>query len=129
MRDITEKRTGDERMQASLREKEILLKEIHHRVKNNLQMIASLLSLQSEYVTHSKAVELLEDMKSRVRSIAAIHEMLYGSADLSRIDFAAYLHTLSNDCDRSTRRWLAECDWKSIPDQCFLISPKRCPAV
>jgi PAS domain S-box-containing protein len=97
MRDITEKRTADERMHASLREKEILLKEIHHRVKNNLQMIASLLSLQSEYVTHSKAVELLDDMRSRVRSIAAIHEMLYGSADLSKIDFAAYLHALSHD--------------------------------
>jgi PAS domain S-box-containing protein len=97
MRDITDRRKAEEQIRGSLREKEILLKEIHHRVKNNLQMIASLLSLQSEYLGHSKAVDLLEDMKGRVRSIAAIHEMLYGSADLSRIDFARYLNTLAKD--------------------------------
>ncbi|HEX4231979.1 MAG TPA: chemotaxis protein CheB [Bryobacteraceae bacterium] len=97
MRDITERRTAEEQIRASLREKEILLKEIHHRVKNNLQMIASLLSLQTEYLGHSKTVDLLEDMKGRVRSIAAIHEMLYGSADLSRIDFAGYLNALAKD--------------------------------
>jgi PAS domain S-box-containing protein len=97
MRDITERRNVEVQIRSSLREKEILLKEIHHRVKNNLQMIASLLSLQSEHLGHSKAVELMEDMKSRVRSIAAIHEMLYGSADLSRIDFAGYLNALAKD--------------------------------
>jgi two-component system CheB/CheR fusion protein len=97
MRDITERRTVEQQIRGSLHEKEILLKEIHHRVKNNLQMIASLLSLQSEYLGHSKAVELLEDMKSRVRSIAAIHEILYGSADLSQIDFAGYVDALAKD--------------------------------
>lgn len=97
MRDVTERREVDERIRSSLREKEILLKEIHHRVKNNLQMIASLLSLQSEYLEQSNPQDLLEDMKSRVRSIAAIHDMLYGSADLSQIDFAGYLGALGRD--------------------------------
>jgi two-component sensor histidine kinase len=97
MRDITDRKQGEEQLRASLREKEILLKEIHHRVKNNLQVIASLLSLQSEYLEESKPLAMLEDMKNRVRSIAAIHEMLYGSADLSRIDFAGYLNSIAKD--------------------------------
>jgi len=86
--DVTARKLADERLRTSLREKEVLLKEIHHRVKNNLQVIASLLSLQSEHITDSKVLVMLEEMNNRVRSIAAIHEMLYGYADLSRIDFA-----------------------------------------
>lgn len=75
----------------------MLLKEIHHRVKNNPQVIASLLSLQSEYLADTKALAMMEDMKNRVRSIAAIHEMLYASTDLSRIDFGAYLNSIAKD--------------------------------
>jgi two-component sensor histidine kinase len=97
MRDITEQRTAEDQIRASLQEKEVLLKEIHHRVKNNLQVIVSLLSLQSEYLAGSGVLTTLEDMKNRVRSIAAIHEMLYGSADLSRVDFAAYLDSIAQD--------------------------------
>jgi two-component system, chemotaxis family, CheB/CheR fusion protein len=95
--DITARKRADEQLRASLREKEVLLKEIHHRVKNNLQVIASLLSLQSEHIADSKVLAMLEEMNNRVRSIAAIHEMLYGSADLSRIDFASYLNTIAKD--------------------------------
>jgi two-component system CheB/CheR fusion protein len=95
--DITARKLADEQLRASLREKEVLLKEIHHRVKNNLQVIASLLSLQSEHIADSKVLAMLEAMNNRVRSIAAIHEMLYGSADLSRIDFAGYLNTIARD--------------------------------
>jgi two-component system CheB/CheR fusion protein len=95
--DITARKRADEQLRASLREKEVLLKEVHHRVKNNLQVIASLLSLQSEHIADSKVLAMLEEMNNRVRSIAAIHEMLYGSADLSRIDFAGYLNTIAKD--------------------------------
>lgn len=95
--DITARKHADRQLRQSLREKEVLLKEIHHRVKNNLQVIASLLSLQSEYLVDSKAFAMIEDMKNRVRSIAAIHEMLYASTDLSRIDFSAYLNAIAKD--------------------------------
>jgi two-component system CheB/CheR fusion protein len=95
--DITARKRADQQLRTSLREKEVLLKEIHHRVKNNLQVIASLLSLQSEHIADSKVLAMLEEMNNRVRSIAAIHEMLYGSTDLSRIDFAAYLNTIAKD--------------------------------
>ncbi len=95
--DVTARKQADEQLLASLREKEVLLKEIHHRVKNNLQVVASLLSLQSEHIADAQVLAMLEEMNNRVRSIAAIHEMLYGSEDLSRIDFAGYLNTIAKD--------------------------------
>ncbi len=95
--DITERQRADRQLRASLREKEVLLKEIHHRVKNNLQVISSLLSLQAESLDDPFARGMLEQMNTRVRSIAAIHEVLYGAADFSRIDFSTYLNRLAND--------------------------------
>ena len=97
LRDVTDRARADQQLRASLREKEVLLKEVHHRVKNNLQVIASLLSLQSEYVPDAKSRAVLEEMNTRVRSIAAIHEMLYAAPDLSSIDFGKYLDTLAKD--------------------------------
>ena len=95
--DITERQRADRQLRASLREKEVLLKEIHHRVKNNLQVIASLLSLRAETLDDAVSRGMLEQMNTRVRSIAVIHEMLYGASDLSRIDFSTYLDRLAND--------------------------------
>ncbi len=97
LRDVTDRARADQQLRTSLREKEVLLKEIHHRVKNNLQVIASLLSLQSEYLPDAKSRAVLEEMNTRVRSIAAIHEMLYAAPDLSSIDFGKYLDTLAKD--------------------------------
>jgi len=97
MRDITERRTVDEQIRTSLREKEVLLKEIHHRVKNNLQVITSLLRLQSEFISDRQAVGLFEEMHARVRSIATIHEMLYAAHDLGKVDFGAYSQRLTRD--------------------------------
>lgn len=80
--------------EAALREKEVLLKEVHHRVKNNLQIVSSLLSLQSAGVQDHVALSQYQDNQSRIRSMALIHEQLYRSDDLTHIDFGSYLRNL-----------------------------------
>jgi PAS domain S-box-containing protein len=92
--DITETKRAEEVVRAALREKETLLKEIHHRVKNNLQITSSLLRLQLGRVTDPAARHILQDSQDRIRSMALVHEMLYRSADLSRVEFGRYIHSL-----------------------------------
>lgn len=109
-RDLTEKKKAEALILKNIREKEILLKEIHHRVKNNLQIISSLLNLQAANTKDNQAQKVLHQSKTRVESMARIHQMLYGAEDLYNIDYGEYLRGLiselidpmSNDEDKIT---------------------------
>jgi two-component sensor histidine kinase len=82
------------RMQASLKEKDVLLKEVYHRVKNNMQFIFSLLNLQSQYVKDDRAREMLKNCQHRIRSMQLVHERMYQSKGLGKIEFAWYVRSL-----------------------------------
>ena len=84
------------RLVNSLHEKDILLKEVHHRVKNNIQMISSLLNLQSRYIIDQEALEILRDSRNRIESIALVHEKLYRSQDLAHIAMNSYITELTS---------------------------------
>jgi PAS domain S-box-containing protein len=103
IRDITERKKAEDKIQASLREKEVLLREIHHRVKNNMQIIYSLLRLQSRETDEKKEVDMLLESQNRIRSMSLIHEKLYQSEDLAHIDFSEYIGDLTKELFRSYR--------------------------
>ncbi|NJD76766.1 MAG: PAS domain S-box protein [Candidatus Methanoperedens sp.] len=93
-KDITERKRAEEKIMASLKEKEILLREIHHRVKNNMQIISSLLRLQSENVKNEEYLEIFKDSYNRIRTMSLVHEKLYQSRDFTNINFKDYIHDL-----------------------------------
>ncbi len=95
--DITARKKAEDQLRESLKEKEVLLGEIHHRVKNNLQVIYSLLSIQTEYVKQKKYCNILKDCQNQILSMAQVHEKLYQSKNLSEINIKEYILDLAGD--------------------------------
>lgn len=97
VRDLTNSKRNERALQKSLDEKNVLLQEVHHRVKNNLQTIQSLLSLQSEALDNPDIAQAFLEAQNRVRSIALVHERLYRAGDFSKVDFSEYVKDLSRN--------------------------------
>jgi len=120
-------RLSEEELRHSLKEKEVLIKEVHHRVKNNLQVIISLIKLQSDSISDTATVQHLSTILNRIRSIAYVHELLYRSHDLSRIDFESYLNkivqSLRSMYSDESRRINIEIESKNV----FLTVDKAVP--
>jgi PAS domain S-box-containing protein len=100
IRDVTEQRAARKALEQSLAQKEVLLKEVHHRVKNNLQIVSSLLNLQKARLD-AQAASAIEDSRHRIRSMALVHERLYRTGDLQALDFGAYMEELLRDLHHS----------------------------
>ncbi|MEM7162609.1 MAG: histidine kinase dimerization/phosphoacceptor domain -containing protein [Bacteroidota bacterium] len=94
---ITDKKTAESQIIDSLKEKEVLLQEVHHRVKNNLQVISSILNLQSSYVKDKNSLDILRESQNRIKSMSFIHESLYQTKDFSQVDFEDYITGLTKN--------------------------------
>jgi len=101
VQDITEQKRAEDAMRASLKEKTVLLKEVHHRVKNNLQIVISLLHLQAVRIKNPEALEAMQETANRVRSMALLHETLYLSESLARVNFGSYIEHICSHLFRS----------------------------
>lgn len=118
--EVSERKAAEALVLASLQEKEVLLKEIHHRVKNNLQIISSLLNLQTQGVKDTGTLQAMRDSQTRVRSMALIHEKLYQSESLANIEFGEYVKSLANDLFRTYRGHAGGVQLKVQVDEVFL---------
>jgi two-component sensor histidine kinase len=96
IRDITDRKESEDKIKHALTEKDVLLKEIHHRVKNNLQVVTALIELQIQYMKDANSINTLRDSQNRIRTMALIHETLYRSHDLARVEFPIYIEKLVN---------------------------------
>lgn len=104
VQDVTERKVAEMTLLHSLREKEILLRELHHRVKNNLQVISSMLSLQARHIDPDNARQAFIDSRERIRGLAMVHERLYASGDLGRVDMTAHARYLATRLSRIYRK-------------------------
>ena len=95
--DLTHKKETELKLRKLLNEKEVLLKEVHHRVKNNLQVISSILNLQSSYVKDQMTLDILRESQNRIKTMSFIHESLYRSDDFSYVNFSNYINSLSSN--------------------------------
>ena len=119
-REITERKRAETLLKGSLKEKEVLLKEIHHRVKNNMQIISSLLRLQAWRIKNKKMQEMFNVSQDRIKSMALIHEKLYQSKDLARIDFSDYTKSLVNNLVSMYRAGMEDIDIKLEMEEFYL---------
>jgi PAS domain S-box-containing protein len=101
LQEVTPQTAAEERLRAILRDKEVLLEEVHHRVKNNLQVITSLLGLQARSIKNPATREKFEESRYRIQAMAMLHEILYESTSLAEIDFADYIRRLAEYLIRS----------------------------
>jgi PAS domain S-box-containing protein len=115
--DITERKQAEEKLCQALAEKEVLLREIHHRVKNSLQVVTGLLALQAEQAGDAALGEVLRDSQERVRSIALVHEKLYLGSSLARVDIREYLESLITELfrARSEARSIVRLELEMVP--------------
>ncbi|MFM1874357.1 MAG: hypothetical protein RL266_94 [Bacteroidota bacterium] len=102
--DITERKEYERQLEESIKEKEVLLKEVHHRVKNNMQVISSILNLQSSYITDENALGILRESQDRIKSMSFVHESLYQSKTLSEVNFAEYIQNITRNLYHSYGR-------------------------
>ncbi len=91
-----ERKNAEKRLIKSLNEKELLLKEVHHRVKNNMQIMSSLINIQSRYIDDQETLDVFKESQSRIRSMALVHEEIYQSDDFTRIDFGDYIRKMTS---------------------------------
>ncbi len=125
--DISDRHQADEKIKASLKEKEVMLREIHHRVKNNMQIILSLLRIQSRAVKDRETREMFKQSQNRIRSMALIHEALYKSGDLAHIDIAEYISRMTTHLLSIYREDLGEVDVRQEAEGIFLDINKAIP--
>lgn len=102
--DITERKEYERQLEESVKEKEVLLKEVHHRVKNNMQVISSILNLQSSYIEDETALGILRESQDRIKSMSFVHESLYQSKTLSEVNFAEYIQNITRNLYHSYAR-------------------------
>ncbi|MGK0383954.1 MAG: PAS domain S-box-containing protein [Bacteroidia bacterium] len=102
--DITERKEHELQLEESIKEKEVLLKEVHHRVKNNMQVISSILNLQSSYIDDETALSILRESQDRIKSMSFVHESLYQSKTLSEVNFSEYIKNIAGNLFHSYGR-------------------------
>jgi two-component sensor histidine kinase len=126
--DVTERERSRASLEASLAEKEVLLREIHHRINNNMQLITSLLNLSSQKIADPSLREILDDVSRRVVSMALVHEQFYNSGDMARIDFLLYLRQLIDGIGDDFRRSSGEISVASREETILLNLEQAIPA-
>ena len=125
--DITERKEIDRAIRSALKEKEVLLQEVHHRVKNNLQVISSMLNLQKSFVKDPETLNLLEESTNRIATMSFIHESLYRNTDFANISFAEYLQRLSANLVQSYSRTDCHVVLQTVFDEVYLSLEQAIP--
>jgi two-component sensor histidine kinase/PAS domain-containing protein len=125
--DITDRKEIDQQIRDSLQEKNVLLQEVHHRVKNNLQVISSILNLQSSYVQDEGTLEILQESQNRIKSMSYIHETLYRTTDFSSIEFSEYIQNIARNLIHTYSFTTGEVKLDSRVDQIYLTLDQAIP--